>query len=96
MNNFRPMTDDEMGAISKSENAQRAAVNAGNETAEQAYKRNATAVILSMGALKKQLRLHAEVAADNPDNWGFVGDVAEVSRMLANAELMLDPDTEED
>jgi len=67
-----------------------------SETAEQAYRRNHLAVQETMVELAAMLKLHADVAADHPDSWAMVGDLAELNAQLARALAFIDPSSEEE
>lgn len=62
------------------------------ETAAQAYSRNHVRAQRALEELVSLLAVHSDVAASDPRNYGYVGDLAHIATLLEQAVDFIHPD----
>jgi len=65
-----------------------------NRTAAQAYDENWMAIFANLNKLRAGLDAHKRQAFADPKNWGFVGDLAHVNELLAEAARFINGEEE--
>jgi hypothetical protein len=58
-------------------------------TAQQTYRQHQNDIAALTGMIEQELKQHAERAAADPKNWGYVGDLNEVKHRLIQALTMI-------
>jgi len=59
------------------------------KTAVQEYESRKRNIISKLAGINKLLKKHAKKQEQNPNNWGFVGDLGKVEELLSEIQNLL-------